>query len=180
MEDCPPKSGSVTLTIRPPGRTPFRAVSLDDLTAVVRIYRKHMAINRDELKKKRLQAMGVVGSQMDASSAMYDRVIEAAGAVAVARDAAETAHMGALSEQIADLNEMAEDMAEFAQAVPTSGGSSGTKLSAATAAPATITGKLSAGFAALAALNAAQPNPETKARTDEGPNAYKGTSPPKL
>lgn len=129
-----------------------------------------MAISRDDLKKKRLQAMGVVGSQMDASSAMYDRVIEAAELVTVARNTAEAAHMGALNAQVADLREMAEDLTEFAQAVPTAGGKP-------SIAPAATTVKPSAGSAALAALNAAEPNPETKTGDV---NAYTGTSPPKL
>ena len=115
---------------------------------------------RDELKKKRLQAMGVVSGEMQASSAMYDRIIETGGKVVEARETAETAHMDALQEQIADLTEMAEEMGEFAQAVPTSGGSSGAKPPSVTAAPAATTAKPSTGSAALAVLNAAQPNPK--------------------
>jgi hypothetical protein len=135
-----------------------------------------MAISRDELKKKRLQAMGVVGEQMQASAEMYDRVIVAGSTVAAARSIAEDAHMGALQEQVADLNEMAEDMAEFAQEVPSNGGGSGTKSPAkATVAPSVVAGRT-----ALDALLATQPNPPAKTEGEKDGNAYKGTSPPKL
>lgn len=125
-----------------------------------------MAISREDLKKKRLEAMGVVGAEMDASAAMYGRVIDKRTDVAKARQAAEAAHMGALRAEIADLEEMAEEMAEFAQAVPTDGG---TPLQA----PAAATAKPSAGSDALAALNAAQPNPK------DWEGAYETTHPPK-
>jgi hypothetical protein len=161
----PSKSGSL-VTLRPPGRAPFRALSIDDLTNLIRIHRKRMAISREDLKKQRLAAMGVVGAEMQASSDMYGRIIDARKHVVTAREAAEMAHMGALSEQIADLNEMAEEMSEFAQAVPSNGGGAGTTPPAkATAAP-------SAGTAALAALNTAQPKP---AGWTEG-DAYEGTN----
>lgn len=125
-----------------------------------------MAISREDLKKQRQQAMGVVGAEMQANSDMYGRIINARKPLAAAREAAETAHMGAINEQIADLNEMAEDMAEFAQAVPSNGGGTGTPPPVkATAAP-------SAGTAALAALNASQPKPAGWAEGD----AYEETN----
>lgn len=161
------------MTIRPPGREPYE-MTLDQLTAHVRAARilKQMT-TRDELKKKRLQAMGVVGSQMDASSAMYDRVIEHGAKVDEARQAAEVAHMGALDEQIADLTEMADDMSEFEQnAAPTS--KTGAQSSVATTKPAAGIAKPSSISEALANLNSAQPNPKGWSDGD----AYVGTNPP--
>lgn len=128
-----------------------------------------MAVSRDELKKKRLKAMGVAGAQMAASDQMYDRIIAAGEALTPARDAAEAAHMGALAEQARDLQEMTEDMEEFAQAVPSNGGGTGTPP------PVKASVTPSAGTAALAALNAAQPNPSPKVWTPEG-DAYVGTA----
>jgi hypothetical protein len=119
-----------------------------------------MAISRDELKKKRLQAMGVVSTERQATADMYDRVVAVGQIVAAKREAAETAHMADLQDQISDLTEMAEEIEEFAQTVPTSGGTGGTKPSASTASPAANTAKPSSASAALAALNATQPNPK--------------------
>lgn len=147
------------LLIRPPGRAPY-TVTLDRLTALVRAAREiRMAISRDDLKKKRLQAMGVVGAQMAASADMFDRVIAAGEKVTVARTAAETAQMGAIDAQVADLNEMAEEMAEFTNGTPTPGGTSGTASPTIAAAPASVTGATVGVSEALKVLNAAQPNP---------------------
>lgn len=125
-----------------------------------------MGISRDELKKIRLQAQGVVGGEMQASADMYGRIIAAREKVVAVREMAEAAHMGAINEQIADLTEMAEDMAEFAQAVPSNGGGAGTTP------PAKATVTPSSGAAALATLNAAQPKPEG---WDKG-DAYEDTN----
>lgn len=134
-----------------------------------------MPISREDLKKKRLQALAVVGSHMDASAAMFDRLVAAGQKVAVARDAAETAQMGALDAQVADLNEMADDLAEFTNGTPTTGGTSGTASSITAAAPAKTTVALSPGSEALKALNAAQPRPRSEAW--EKGDAYLGTHP---
>jgi hypothetical protein len=140
-----------------------------------------MATKREEMKALRLRAMGVVGEQMEKSADMFKRVIEAGDEVTKARERAEAAHMGALGEQVADLQEMAEDMAEFSQAVPTSGGTGGATFSNAPARPAAATTKPAGSSAALASLMAAQPNPPAKGEaTDEDGNAYHGTAPPKL
>lgn len=152
-----------------------------------------MATKREEMKALRLQAMGVVGGQMDASAEMFRRVIDAGDAVTKARERAEAAHMGALDEQVGDLNEMAEDMAEFAQAVPTSGGQTGTRPLNTSTKPAAPTSKPSTSSAALASLMAAQPNPPAANHSvtvgetgnvgevlSEDGNAYHGTAPPKL
>lgn len=133
-----------------------------------------MAINREDLKKKRLQAMGVVGVQMDASADMYDRVIAAGQKVVVARTAAETAQMAAIDDQVADLNEMAEEFAEFTNGTPTPGGTSGTASPTTAAVPALPTATLSVGSAALTALNAAQPPALGKDAWTKG-DAYVGT-----
>lgn len=163
--ECPPKP--VSVVIRPPGRAPY-TVTLDRLTAHVRAARElRMAINRDELKKKRLAAMGVVGSQMDASAAMYDEVVAYGAKVEQARHEARTAHLNALDVEISDLKQMAEDMSEFAQAAPP------TSQAGTASGGAPIT-KPSAGSAALAALQAAVPKP---ADWKDG-DAYVGTSPP--
>lgn len=141
--------------------------ALEDLTARVRKYRHHMAISRDDLKKKRLQAMGVVGSHMDASAAMFDRLIAAGEKVTAARAAAETAQMGAIDAQVADLNEMAEDLVEMGNAAaPVSAAT--VKLEPAGLAPVTAS-------EALAALQAAVPNPSAAAWAKG--DAYLGTHP---
>lgn len=181
---------SLQVTIRAPGRAPFRAVTLEDLTAIVRIKRQLMTTKREDLKALRLKAMGVLGAQMDANAEMFHRVISAGDKVATARDAAETAQMGALSEQEADLNEMVEDLQEFGNAAPKTGGSGGMQ-SGTTTKPAAVTAKLATGSEALASLMAAQPNPvkqvvtaeevgDTAEVLDGDGNAYKGTSPPVL
>jgi hypothetical protein len=134
-----------------------------------------MAISREDLKKKRLQAMSVVGSHMDASAAMFDRLVAAGEKVTIARALAETAQMGAIDTQVADLNEMADDLAEFTNGTPTTGGTSGTASSITAAAPAKTTAALSPGSEALKALNAAQPNPSADAWAKG--DAYLGTHP---
>lgn len=134
-----------------------------------------MAITRDDLKKKRLQAMAVVGAQMDANSDMFDRLIAAGEKVATARQAAETAQMAAIDAQVADLNEMADDLADMGNGspVPTTGATGGAPSS-------TITVAAKPSSAALETLMAAQPNPVKPAATiasealKEG-NAYVGT-----
>lgn len=123
-----------------------------------------MAITREDLKKKRLQAMSVVGTQMLATSDMFDRVIAYGDKVAEARTAAETAQTGALDAQVADLKEMADDLADFGNAV----GAATPPLLAG--GPPAVAGTPSA---ALAALNGAQPNPNGWADGD----AYVGTHP---
>lgn len=117
---------------------------------------------REELKAKRLEAMGVVGKSRADTAAMYDRIIEYGDKVATVRTEAEQAHIDDLDAQIADLKEDAEELAEFGQvaANPLAGGKT---AAAPTAKPAT-------GSDALAALNAAQPNPVWK----DG-DAYHGT-----
>lgn len=157
------------------------SIPLDALTAAVRAYRKErMVISREDLKRKRLAAMGVVGAQMDASAAMYDRIVEAGDIVRRAREHAERAHMGALEEQVSDLREMAEEYEEFAQAVPQTGGTNGKAPSAGTGTPAAGTVKPAPGSAALESLMAAQPNPPKQSEGGADGNAYRGTAPPKL
>lgn len=170
-----PSEPALSFVLRPRGRAPFRAVALEDLTALVRIRRKLMAITREDLKKKRLQAMGVVGAQMDASAAMFDRVIAAGDKVAAARTAAETAQMAAIDAHVADLNEMADDMAEFTNGTPTTGGTSGAVSSTTAAVPAATIVRPLMHSAALATLNAAQPNPVSEAWAKS--DAYVGTHP---
>jgi hypothetical protein len=123
-----------------------------------------MATRREEMKKLRLQAIGVVGEQTENSIRMFERVIAKGEEVTLARERAEAAHMGALDEQAADLRDMAEDMAEFAQVVPPKG--AGVTSAPATSKAVTISD-------ALAALNAAQPQPKS---WPDG-NAYRGTTP---
>ena len=124
-----------------------------------------MAITRDDLKAKRLKAMAVVGTQMDASAAMFDRLIAAGQKVTDARTAAETAQMAAIDAQVADLNEMAQEFTDMGNGgtAPPTGASAGTPLSTATAAA-----KPSTGAEALAALVAAQPNPVKPAAPPPG------------
>jgi len=129
-----------------------------------------MTITKADLKAKRLQAMAIVGSQMDASADMFDRVIAAGQKVATARAAAEAAQMAAIDAQVADLNEMADEFTDM--------GNAAAPATTVTAAPAPSTS--STGTAALASLMAAQPNPVKPANTiatealKEG-NAYAGT-----
>jgi hypothetical protein len=141
---------------------------LDDLLEIARINwerQKYMPISRDDLKKKRLQAMGVVGTQMDASATMYDEITEYSKKVEEARAEAKAAHLGAMNAEIADLKEMADELAEFAQAVPSNGGSGGNTSSTATKTPAATTVTPSNASAALAALQAAVPNPKPETWT---------------
>lgn len=141
--------------------------ALEDLTARVRNYRHHMAISRDDLKKKRLQAMGVVGAQMDASADMFDRLIAAGEKVSMARTAAENAQMGALDAQVADLNEMAEEFTDMGNAAPPP----------ATPAPVKPTVTPATASDALKMLNASVPNPAPSEAWSKG-DAYFGTHPP--
>jgi hypothetical protein len=131
-----------------------------------------MALTADQLKAKRLQAMSVVGTQAQSTADMYDRVIAAGEVVAKARGLAETAHMDALSSQIADLKEMTEELQGFEQAAPLANGTAnGAAAPPVTPRPVTA----SAVPPALAALQAAVPNPSADA-WKEG-NAYVGTTP---
>lgn len=134
-----------------------------------------MAVTRDEMKAKRLAAMAVVGAQTQASADMFDRVIAAGAKVAAAREAAETAQMGALDAHVADLNEMADDLKDFANAVPTPGGTSGTASLTIAAAPVKTTLQPATVSVALKALNEAQPNPTSEAWAKG--DAYVGTHP---
>lgn len=161
--------GFVSVVIRPPGREPY-TVPLERLTAHVRAARRLMGISRDELKKKRLRAVGVVSEQRQATSNMYDRIIEYGDKVAEARAVAEDAHMGDLNDQLRDLKEDLEELGEFAQAVPMKG-------AGGTAAPAKPTTTPGSGSAALAALNAAAPPRLAKDAWERG-DAYVGTHPP--
>lgn len=155
----------------PGGRMPsdirFR-LALDALTGRVRRYREiRMGISRDDLKKKRLQAMAVVGSQMDASAAMFDRVIAAGDKVATARTAAETAQMASIDAQVADLNEMAEEFTNMGNAAAPA-----STVTAPAAAPVVV-GSAAATSDALKTLMTAQPNPSTAAWAKG--DAYLGT-----
>lgn len=159
-------SGSAPLlsvTIRPPSGAPY-TLALERLTSIIEMARVLRMLTRDELKAKRLRATAVIGQQMQATSDMYDRVIAAGAAVEAAREAAERAHVSALTEQLRDLNEMAQELGEFANAGPTTGAVSTVPPYAPPAASP-----------ALAALTAAQPNPNPEgwARGD----AYAGTAP---
>jgi len=165
----PSEPAPITFTIRLPGRAPFRAVSLDDLTNILRIKRELRMTIRDELKAKRLKAMGVVSAQTAATGDMYDRIVEAGTLVDKARTVAEAAHMSALNEHLAILREDAEELLEFAQAVPTNGGSDVSKP----AKPAVTPAQQLTGAAALAALEASQPNPKPAGWADG--DAYTGT-----
>lgn len=111
-----------------------------------------MTITKADLKTKRLKAMAVIGDEMSATDAMYDRVIAAGATVAAARTAAETAQMAAIASQVADLNEVADDLTEMGNAA----------APAATVTAAPVSTGAPAGSqqtAALASLMAAQPNP---------------------
>lgn len=133
-------------------------------------------LTKDELKAKRLKAMSVIGGAMQANSDMFDRVIALGAKVADAREAAERAQTAALQDQIADLTEMADDLADMGNGAGAAAGTS-TTSGTDTAAPATK----AAPSLALQALNAAQPNPP-KAPTDLGTqawnkaDAYEGTN----
>ncbi len=117
-----------------------------------------MAITREELKAKRLKAMSAVGTEMQLTADMYDRITIARESVATIRDAAEQAHMAELKALHADLQEMAEELLQDAQALPTSA-----------PVPAQPSPALaSATSAALDVLNATQPHPRG---WDDG-NAY--------
>jgi uncharacterized protein YoxC len=119
-------------------------------------------VTKEELKAQQLQAMSVVDRQRQLTSDMYGRIVEAGELVAKARDLAEDVHTAALKEHLADLREMAEELADDAQKVPTR---SVAAQPAALGAPSFVS-------SALAALNAAQPN--IVPRTPEG-DAYLGT-----
>jgi len=123
---------------------------------------------KEELKAKRLQAMGVVGQKQDAMAAMFDRVIAYGPNVDAAIAAAEAANVGVLNAQIADMKEMVDDLSDMTQAASPMTGASGGTSSSPASAPAKAP---SAGSAALAALQAAQPNPKGW----EDGNAYHGT-----
>ena len=124
---------------------------------------------KEELKAKRAKAMGVVGAQRAASAAMYDEVIAYGAEVDKARESARTATLGAMDAEIADLKEMADDHAEFAQAAnPTPGAKAGIASS-----PASAPVRTAAVSPALAALQAAQPSIKPEAWGDG--NAYHGT-----
>lgn len=167
-----PSRPAPLFVIRPPGRAPY-TVTLDRLTALVRAARElRMPITRDDLKKKRLQAMGVVGAQMDASAAMFDRLIAAGDKVTTARTAAETAQMGAIDAQVADLNEMAEEFADMGNGTGTTGAASSTTAVAPGATTATPSGAIDA----LKTLNAVQPPALGKDAWAKG-DAYVGTHP---
>ncbi len=122
-------------------------------------------VSRDELKKKRLEAMGVVGKSRKDTAAMYDRIIEHGDKVATIRTAAEQAHIDELDSQIAELKEDAEELIEFGQTARRP--LTGTEIKAT----APVTRPSVTGSEALAALNKAQPKP---AGWDEG-DAYVGT-----
>jgi len=123
---------------------------------------------RDELKKKRLEAMGIVGKSRTDTAAMYDRIIEHGDKVAGIRSQAEYAHMSELNDQIADLKEDAEELIEFGQAARPLAGTVPKAGAPVTRTPATL-----AAEEALAALNKSQPNP--KGWAADG-NAYHGTN----
>jgi hypothetical protein len=164
MPGVPP----LTFTIRARSRAPFRAVAIEDLTNIVRIKWGRIVVSREELKAKRLAAQGVVGKAMQDSADMYDRITEAGKLVDKARSLAEAAHMADLQAQITDLKEMADELTEFGQMVPTP------LAGSATAKPAPASKPNSS--AALNALNASQPGPlDNKAWADG--NAYHGTVP---
>ena len=156
----PSDPAPIVVTVRFPGRAPFRAVPLDVMASIIRIKRQQMTVSRDEMKAKRLKAMSVTGAQEQATVDMYDRIIAAGAVVEKARTIAEAAHMGALNEHLAMLKEDAQELADFAQAVPTP-------------APAAAPVKPSAGSEALAALEASQPNPKPAGWADG--DAYTGT-----
>jgi hypothetical protein len=169
-----PKAGSVNVVIRAPGRAPFRAVSLDDLTNIIRIKRQAMAMTREELKALRLKAMGVVGNQMQKSADMFQRVVDYGSKVDAARAAAETAQVAELDNQIADLKQMEDDLVQFGNsASPTVGASAGSTSSPAPAAPVATTVPPASASAALQALQAAQPSPTNEAWAKG--DAYIGT-----
>lgn len=126
-----------------------------------------MAITREELKAKRLKAMSAVGAEMQLTADMYDRITIARESVATIRDATERAHMSELKALHADLQEMAEELLQDAQAVPTP-------------APAPVqppSPALASGTAnALEVLNAMQPHPRGWDNGDayDGVNSAKG------
>jgi len=154
----PSDPAPIVVTVRFPGRAPFRAVPLDVMASIIRIKRQQMTVSRDEMKAKRLKAMSVTGAQEQATVDMYDRIIAAGAVVEKARTIAEAAHMGALNEHLAMLKEDAQELADFAQAVPTP-------------APAAAPVKSSSGSDALAALQATMPSPRDWPTGD----AYVGT-----
>lgn len=152
----------IYVTIRRPGRAPFRRLTLDDMICIARINRTRMGITREELKAKRLKAMSAVGAELQATADMYDRITVARENLANLRDATEQAHMADIEAQRADLQEMAEELLQDMQAVPTPA-----------PAPARPSPALaSATSEALAVLNATQPHPRG---WDEG-NAYEGVN----
>jgi len=123
---------------------------------------------RDELKKMRQEAMGVVGRSRADTAAMYSRIIEYGDKVADIRTQAEHAHMSELNSQLADLKEDFEELAEFGQAARPLDGTA-----PKVAAPVTRSPVTSAAEEALAALNRTQPNPKSETWADG--NAYHGT-----
>lgn len=160
----------LSIVCRRPGRAPFRAVSLDDLTNIVRISRQRMASRKEELKALRLKAMSVVGSKQDAIAGMYSRVIEHGAVVDKHISAAEDANIGAMNAQIADMKEMIDELSEFEQAAnPTTGTVGATVSPPATAKPST-------GSDALAKLMAAEPGRLDASQWTDG-NAYHETHP---
>jgi hypothetical protein len=133
---------------------------------IARINRsRHVTVSREELKAKRLKAMSAVGAEMQATADMYDRITIASESVAPLRDAAENAHMAELSALHADLQEMAEELLQDAQAVPTPA------PAPVQPSPALASGTAAA-LAALDVLNASQPRPQG---WDDG-NAYAGVN----
>lgn len=135
-----------------------------------------MATSREELKALRAKAGGVVGTHMQKTADMYQEIISYGAKIDAARDAARTANLNALDEQIADLKEDYEDLKEFGN-LPTSGGQTGEKQPDNTArTPAGATAKPSSGSEALAALNAAQPGASMNLDPNDG-SAYHDTNP---
>lgn len=161
----------LTFVARRPGRAPFRAVSLEDLTEIIRIRRQRMATRKEELRALRLKAMSMVGGKQDAIANMYNRVIAHGAEVDKHIEAAESANMGAMNSQIADMKEMIDELSEFEQAANPTTGTAG-----ATASPPTTTVKPSTGSVALEKLQATQPGKLDASAWTDG-NAYHETHP---
>lgn len=120
------------ITVRPPGREPY-AVTIDQLTALVRAARN---LRMSALTEKLKTAGAVSKTQREATMAMADRLIAKGEEVAKLRDATETAHMADMTTQMADLQELADELGKMGNGAPPTASEDTVKPEVVGAAPA--------------------------------------------
>jgi hypothetical protein len=112
MNECPPKSGPVFVTIRPPGGEPY-GMTLDRLTAHVRAARKLKTMGRlaDTLKKASDAKAGLETAVEADVTGYIDRVAQ----VHKRRQTVFMAKHGELDLDVTDLAEFEADLEDFAK-----------------------------------------------------------------